>query len=233
MNKMKKFLAAFIAIGTLLTVAGCGADETADSTVSTSKNESVTDNETTEQTELVTEEVKTPVDMLEDCPKLTIELKDGKAFTYNGESFSNVYQQLTDLGIAKEVSEGYYAETGNFSSAWIEASNGTMFSISYGKNKKVLSLYTPGEGIKNKAPWNITIGNIDNTMTIADLVDMGATEIREDNAHSAGSHVIDYLLTSENFETKGVSIKASGDGSPQLEDLVVEGIEIKYSGVEN
>ena len=56
MNKMKKFLAAFIAIGTLLTMAGCGADETSDSTISTSKSESVTDKETAEQTELVVEE---------------------------------------------------------------------------------------------------------------------------------------------------------------------------------
>ena len=231
MNKMKKFLATFIAMGTLLTMAGCGTDKSTDSMVSTSKNESVADKETTEQTELVTEEVKTPVGKLEDCPKITIELKDG-TFTYNGESFEDVYQQLTDLGIAKEKSEGYYAESGYFNSDWIEASNGTKFSISYSSENKFLTIAT-GEGVKNKVAWDIEIGDIDNTMTIADLVDMGATEIKEKHPHSEIYNVKDYLLTSENFETKGVSIKASGDGSPQLEDLVVEGIEIKYSGVEN
>ena len=76
MNKMKKFLAAFIAIGTLLTMAGCGADETADSTVSTIKRESLADKETAEQTELVVEE-KTEVTAMELADDAVLEIDMG------------------------------------------------------------------------------------------------------------------------------------------------------------
>ena len=231
MNKMKKFLAAFIAMGMLLTIAGCGANETADNTVSTSNTQSVADKETDIQTDTITEEAKAPVGKLENSPELTIELKDGKMFTYNGENFSDVYQQLTDLGLVTDEAKTKYETEGIFNSGRLEASNGTLFFIDYLSNKKEFIVRT-GSGVKNKVAWNITIGGIDNTMTIADLVDMGATEIKEKNPHSEVYNVTDYLLTSENFETKGVSIKASGDGSPQPEDLIAEGIYITYSGVE-
>ena len=105
-----------------------------------------------------------------------------------------------------------------------------MFFIDYLSNKKEFIVRT-GSGVKNKVAWNITIGGIDNTMTISNLVDMGAEAIREESS-AHGDRITDYLLTSENFETKGVSIKASGDGSPKPEDLIVEGIYITYSGVE-
>ncbi len=230
---MKRLFATMITLAVMTTCfTGCGADKATDNTVSTSKTESAVDMETTEQVESVTEEKeKAPAGKLEDCPKLTIELKDGKTFTYNGENFTTVYQQLTELGIAKEKTEGYYEDSGNFISDWIEVDNGTKFTIFYAQNNQVLTVAT-GEGVKNKVAWNITVGNINNAMTISDLVDMGAEALREEsNAH--GDRTTDYLLTSENYETKGVSIKASGDGTPQLEDLVVEGLEIKYSGVEN
>ncbi len=61
---------------------------------------------------------------------------------------------------------------------------------------------------------------------------MGATPIEEKNAHSDGSHIIDYYFESANFATKGVSINASSDGTPQEDDFVVRGIIIDYSGVE-
>ena len=230
MNNMKKFLSAFVAMGMLLTMAGCGADETADSRVSTSKSESVADNEAAEQTELVAEETKASAGKLEDSPELTIELKDGKIFTYNGENFSDVYQQLTDLSLVTDDAKTKYETEGIFNSGRLEASNGTLFFIDYLSNKKEFIVRT-GSGVKNKVAWNITIGGIDNTMTISDLVNMGAEAIREESS-AHGDRTTDYLLTSENFETKGVSIKASGDGSPKPEDLIAEGIYITYSGVE-
>lgn len=62
---------------------------------------------------------------------------------------------------------------------------------------------------------------------------MGATPVEEKNAHSDGSHIIDYYFESANFATKGVSINASGDGTPQEDELVVKAIIINYSGVES
>ena len=232
-------MSAFLMVGAMFCFTGCGNKEETTSTsevygeLPEENTVAEEEKETTESTtEAKSEEAENVVaSAIDDCPKLTIELKDG-TFTYNGESFEDVYQQLTDLGIAKEKTEGRYAETGNFKSDWIEASNGTKFSLSYVKEKKVLTV-TTGEGVKNKIAWDITIDNIDNKMTISDLVDMGATEVKEKKAHSDGYKITDYLLTSANFETKGVSVKASGDGSPEIEDLVVEGLEIKYSGVES
>lgn len=235
MKKISVFVAALLAVS-MFTACSSEKEEAKDNS-STSKiessvddTESKADEESVAETEAAEEE-KVPVAAgIDDCPTLTIELKEG-TFTYNGESFEDVYQQLTDLGIAKEKTEGRYAETGNFKSDWIEAANGTKFTIAYAKNNQILTVAT-GEGVKNKVAWDITVGNIDNTMTISDLVDMGAEALREEsNAH--GDRTTDYLLTSPNFETKGVSVKASGDGTPELEDLIVEGFEIKYSGIES
>lgn len=230
---MKRILVTITALA-LMTACftGCGADQATSSTVSTNKTESVADKETAEQTDFEKEETKTSAGKIGDCPQLTIELKDGKVFKYKGECFTDVYQQLCDLGIEKEVTKGEYAEKGIFNSAKIEASNGTLFSISYLPKKQIFEIRT-GDGVKNQTAWNLTCGPIDNTTLIADFVKMGATPVEEKNAHSDGSHIIDYYFESANFATKGVSINASGDGTPQEDDIVVRGIIIDYSGVES
>ena len=133
MNKTKKILAAVIAAATVLAMAGCGENETAstsntqstadkgtaDSRVSSSKTQSEDNKETAEQTKPVTEESKAPAGKLEDRPKLTIELEGGKTFTYNSENFSDVYQQLTDLGLVTDKAKEEYEKDGVFGSGYL------------------------------------------------------------------------------------------------------------------
>lgn len=240
---MKKFMIfVTITMMAIFTLAGCG--DKSGSSVSTPEVVSSIDTDVENSSEDLSSETEvdsgnndkepsksTSSGSIEDVPALAIELKDGKVFKYNGECFTDVYQQLCDLGIEKEVTKGEYAEKGTFYSANIEASNGTLFSISYLPKKQIFEIRT-GEGVKNKTAWNLTCGPIDNTTLIADFVKMGATPIEEKNAHSDGSHIIDYYFESANFATKGVSINASGDGTLQEDDLVVRGIIIDYSGVE-
>lgn len=240
MNQMKKFLVVMTAMAVIASLSACGNNETSEKESNSSKTESVADEDiisSSEGNKKKASDIKTESANLSenaeigDCPALTIELKDGKVFKYNGECFTDVYQQLCDLGIEKEVTEGEYAEKGIFNSAKIEASNGTLFSISYLPTKQIFEIRT-GEGVKNKTAWNLACGPIDNTTLIADFIKMGATPVEKKNAHSAGTHITDYYFESENFATKGVSINASGDGSPQEDELVVKAIIIDYSGVE-
>ena len=235
-------MSAVLMVGAMFCLTGCGGKEETTNTTSEVYGElpeenTVAEDEKETTTEATTEDAQgeeaedVVAGAIDDCPKLTIELKEG-TFTYNGESFEDVYQQLTDLGLVTDKAKTKYETEGIFNSGRLEASNGTLFFIDYLSNKKEFIVRT-GSGIKDEIAWDIVIGNIDNTMTIEDLIDMGATEVKENKAHSDGYKITDYLLTSTNFETKGVSIKASGDGSPEPEDLVVEGIYVTYTGVEN
>lgn len=240
---MKKFM-IFVTITMMASFALTGCGDKSSSSVSTPEVVSSVDTDVENSSEDSSSETEVDSDndnkepskstssgSIEDVPALTIELKDGKVFKYNGECFTDVYQQLCDLGIEKEVTEGEYAEKGAFYSTKIEASNGTLFNISYLPTKQILEIRT-GEGVKNKTVWNLTCGPIDNTTLIADFVKMGATPVEKKNAHSDGSHITDYYFESANFATKGVSINASGDGTPQEDDFVVHGMIIDYSGVE-
>ena len=235
---MKKFMILTAAMAMMATFALTGCGNKQDNSTTSEINKEVheesssidtNNNESSDDSEEPAKNVSSGT--IEDIPALTIELKDGKTFKYNGECFADVYQQLCDLDIEKEKYEGKYAEKGIFNSAYIEAANGTKFTIAYVPERQEFSIRT-GEGVKNTAAWNLTCGPIDNTTLIADFVKMGATPVEENNAHSDGTHITDYYFESANFATKGVSINASGDGTPQEDDLVVRGIIIAYSGVE-
>ena len=251
---MKKFMILMVAMTMMATFAltGCGnkQDNSTTSEVygeipeevsSTDTNDdensatvSSSDDESSDDSEEPAKNVSSGT--IEDIPALTIELKDGKTFKYNGECFADVYQQLCDLGIEKEKNNGEYSEKGLFKSDYIEASNGTKFTIKYIPESKTFTVRTD-EGYKlgtDRTPstWNFECGPIDNEMLISDFVKMGATAVEEKNEHSDGTNITAYYLESANFASKGVSVSASGDGSPQESDLVVRQITVTYSGVE-
>lgn len=239
---MKKIMILTAAMAMMATFALTGCGNKQDNSTTSEVNKEVheessidtNDNESSDDSEEPAKNVS--YGAIEDIPALTIELKDGKTFKYNGECFADVYQQLCDLGIEKEKTEGKYAEKGLFRSDYIEASNGTKFTIAYTPDTKEFLIKT-GEGYKlgtDRTPstWNFKCGPIDNEMLISDFIKIGATPIEEKNEHSDGTHITDYYLESANFATKGVSIKAGGDGSPQESDLVVRQITVTYSNVD-
>ena len=212
-------------------LTGCGNKQDNSTTSETNKKVSeevssndTNDNKSSDDSEEPAKNVYSGT--IEDIPALTIELKDGKTFKYNGESFSEVYQQLCDLSIEKEKNEGEYSEKGLFKSDYIEASNGTKFTIKYIPESKTFTVRTD-EGYKlgtDRTPstWNFECGPIDNEMLISDFVKMGAT--KNDDGY--------YYLESANFASKGVSVLACGDGSPQESDLVAWQITVTYSNVD-
>lgn len=194
---MKKFM-IFVAMTMMASFALTGCGDKSSSSVSTPEVVSSVDTDVENSSEDSSSETDVDSDndnkepskstssgSIEDVPALTIELKDGKVFKYNGECFTDVYQQLCDLGIEKEKYEGKYAEKGIFNSAYIEAANGTNFIIGYVPDRQEFSIRT-GEGVRDAVAWNLTCGPIDNTTLIADFVKMGATPVEEKNAHSDG-----------------------------------------------
>ena len=135
---MKKIMILTAAMAMMATFALTGCGNKQDNSTTSEVNKEVheesssidtNDNKSSDDSEEPAKNVS--YGAIEDIPALTIELKDGKTFKYNGESFSEVYHQLCDLGIEKEKNEGEYAEKGLFKSDYIEASNGTKFTIKY------------------------------------------------------------------------------------------------------
>ena len=238
MNKMKKFLAAFIAIGTLLTMAGCGADETSDSTISTSKSESVTDKETAEQTELVVEE-KTEVTAMElaDDAVLEIDMGNGEKISYHGQPFSEFMSELeTRFGVEFKLVESKKSDVQYKTYKTIDyfkTSNGNYIKFNYSVDNKELSINIEGlNSVKNNdgdydiTMLDFTLGDISATTTYDEFVKMGAKTSEEDSDK--------YWMASENFETKGVKIQVSDNNNVnnRNKDYIVAKLSITFTGVE-
>lgn len=238
MNKMKKFLASFIAMGTLLTMVGCGADETADSTVSSNKSESVVYTETAEQTELVTEE-KTEVAAMKlaDDAVLEIDMGNGEKISYHGQPFSEFMGELeTKFGVEFKLVESKKTDVQYKTYKTIDyfkTSNGNYIKFNYSVDNKELSINIEGlNSVKNDdGGYDITmldfsLGGISATTTYDEFVKMGATTSEEDSDK--------YWMSSQNFETKGVKIQVSDNNNVnnRNKDYIVAKLSITFTGVE-
>lgn len=238
MNKTKRILTAFIAATTILTMAGCGTDESTDSTVSTSKSEAIDDKKTAEQTELVAKE-KTEVAAMKlaDDAVLEIDMGNGEKISYHGQPFSEFMSELeTKFGVEFKLVESKKSDVQYKTYKTIDyfkTSNGNYIKFNYSVDNKELSINIEGlNSVKNDdGGYDITmldfsLGGISATTTYDEFVKMGATTSEEDSDK--------YWMSSENFETKGVKIQVSDNNNVnnRNKDYIVAKLSITFTGVE-
>lgn len=238
MNKTKRILTAFIATTTILTMAGCGTDKTADNTVSTNNTQSVADKGTAEQTELVTEE-KTEVAAMKlaDDAVLEIEMGNGEKISYHGQPFSEFMSELeTRFGVEFDLVESKKTDVQYKTYKTIDyfkTSNGNYIKFNYSVDNKELSINIEGlNSVKNDdggydiTMLDFTLGGISATTTYDEFVKMGATTSEDDSDK--------YWMASENFETKGVKIQVSDNNNVnnRNKDYIVAKLSITFTGVE-
>ena len=216
MNKMKKFLAAFIAIGTLLTMAGCG-----------------TSGETGGGTGIF----QSSSQKLEDDSVLEIDMGDGEKISYHGQPFSEFMSELeTKFGVEFKLVESKKTDVQYKTYKTIDyfkTSNGNYIKFNYSVDNKELSINIEGlNSVKNDdGGYDITmldfsLGGISSNTTYDEFVKMGATTSEEDSDK--------YWMSSENFETKGVKIQVSDNNNVnnRNKDYIVAKLSITFTGVE-
>lgn len=216
MNKMKKFLAAFIAATTILTMAGCG-----------------TSGETGGGTGIF----QSSSQKLEDDSVLEIDMGDGEKISYHGQPFSEFMSELeTKFGVEFKLVESKKTDVQYKMYRTIDyhkTANGNYISFTYSVDDKELSINIEGlNSVKNDdGGYDITVldfslGGISATTTYDEFVKMGATTSEDDSDK--------YWLASENFETKGVKIQVSDNNNVnnRNKDYIVAKLSITFTGVE-